>query len=396
MVVHTAHFRWLWSQVAKNNWEMRSAEAAAGSSRAKVRWAALRASARLLARRPVLDSMTRADEALSYRLRPTRDLDQLLDDLQPDLVFNGMHVHGPAGDLPMRIAARRGIPTAAFVYSWDNLTSRSRIFVPYDHYFVWNDRMRDDLLRLYPDVDPDRVDVTGTPQFDFHTKDEYLLPTGELADRIGFDPDRPFVLYTTGVDRHFPEEHRFVRAVSEQLQSLDLDPRPQLVVRTYVKGTSDEMHDLVREGLPDTFFPQTAWHERWYTPAYEDLAVYSSLLRHCAMGVNAASTVSLELLALDKPVLNLGFDPPGSDLPYPLRWVRHIEFDHFDPVARSGATMVARSEADIRRALHTGLDNPGLAASTRRDFIDDFMNPAFDGKSGERVADRLLAIADQV
>ncbi len=63
-----------------------------------------------------------------------------------------------------------GIPTAGFIFSWDNLTSRSRIFVPYDDYLVWTDRVRD-LLRLYREVPPTRIYVTGTPQFDFHFKD---------------------------------------------------------------------------------------------------------------------------------------------------------------------------------------------------------------------------------
>ena len=394
-IVHTAHMRWRWSKVFQNNWELRSAEADAGSTRSRVRWLFLRTTARALAHRRVLDVLTAVDRRASVRLRPTSVFDELFDEIQPDLVFNGMHVHGPRGDLPCRIAAARGIPTAAFIYSWDNLTSRSRIFVPYDDFLVWNDRMKDDLVELYPGIERDHVHVTGTPQFDFHRRTDQLLNRADLAAEIGFDPARPFVLYTTGVDRHFREEHRTVEHVAATLASLDLDPKPQLVVRTYVKGNSPEMRALMERGLPDTVFPEVEWDERWYTPTEQDLRVYSSLLHECAIGINAASTVSLELLALDKPVINLGFDPPGSDLGWPDRWIRHIEFDHFAHVADAGATMIAMSPDDIGPMLRLGLTDPGYNSAIRRSFIADFMGPAFDGTNGVRAAEALLDLVEQ-
>lgn len=392
-LVHTAHMRWRWSKVFEYNWIARSAEAREGGPRARLRWGFLRTAARALANRRVLDRLTQLDRVLSYRLRPTKEFDELLDRLQPDLVFNGMHVHGPSGDLPMRVAAAKGIATSAFIYSWDNLTSRSRIFVPYDDFLVWNDRMDRDLRALYPSIEPEHSHVTGTPQFDFHKSESHQLTREELAAKLDIDPERPFILYTTGVDRHFREEHRTVAFVAEALQRLALPDRPQLVVRTYVKGTSPEMRALMADGLPDTVFPEVEWDEKWFTPSVDDLSVYTSLLHHCALGINAASTVSLELLALDKPVINLGFDPPASELGPPDRWHRHIEFDHYAPVAASGATYVALSPEDLEKYLLLALTDPDANAATRRDFIADFMGPAFDGHNGARAAEALLAIA---
>ena len=104
------------------------------------------------------------------------------------------------------------------------------------------------------------------------------------------------------------------------------------------------MKALARSGLPDVVFPDVKWDEQWLIPAYEDLSEYTSCLKHCAMGINPASTVSLELMMFDKPVMNIGFDPPGSDLPRAYRWSRHIDFDHYRPVADSGGVMVAWSQ----------------------------------------------------
>ena len=390
-LVENAHDRWLWSEVAKNNWELRDRRArSAGTVGRRL---AVKVVSRLLARRPILEGLTRLEQELAYRSRPTREFDALLDEIRPHLVFNGSHIHGQAAELPVRVASKRGIPTATFIFSWDNLTSRSRIFAPYDHYFVWTEGIRRDLLNIYPRVPPDHVVATGTPQFDYHSRDEFRLSRKDLCSRLGIDPSRPFVLYTTGIDNHFYEEHHHVESVARLLGELDLPQRPQLVVRTYAKGTSDDMRELERRGLPETVFRPGLWDDAHQTPHFADLAIYTSLLHHTALGINAASTVSLELMLFDKPVINLDFDPPGVELPWCLGYGRHIRFDHFRPVAESGATMVARSEEDMRVMLQRGLSEPEADSDVRQRFLRQMFSDQLDGRSGRRVADELLRIA---
>ncbi len=392
LLTDTAHDRWLWSAVARNRWAIRQREAAVMGRGARLKRRALAGLATVLARRRVLEGLTALEQRASWALRPTDEFRALFEKLEPDLVFNCSHIHGPAGELPLKVAHRMGIPTAGFIFSWDNLMSRSRIFVPYDYYLVWNERMRRQLLDIYPAVRPDRVLITGTPQFDFHFQPAFWLDRPELCQRIGADPDRPFVLYTTGIDKHFPEEHHHVRLVAELLAQLDIAPKPQLVVRMYVKGTSAAMKRMATTGLPNAVFPPVLWEERWHTPMYADLAVYTSLLRHAALGINAASTVSLELLMHDKPTINLGFDPPGTALPEVFRFERHINFDHFRPVVASGATMVARSADDMRAMLHRGLTQPDGQRPQRTRFIAEMFDGTLDGRSGTRVAQQLVAL----
>lgn len=390
-LLHEAHFLWLDSAVARNVWEIRAAKAR--SLPAKLKRTLIKGLMRPLANRPSLETLTRFERYLSWKLRTGDELVDLFKRLNPDLVFNGSHIHGPAGELPVKIAHRLGIPTAGFIFSWDNLTSRSRIFVPYDYYFVWHQGMRDQLLSIYPNIPPERVFITGTPQFDFHFKPEFWLTREELCRQIGIDPQRPFVLYTTGIAKHFPEEHRTVALVAKLLQTMDISPKPQLVVRTYVKGTSPEMKALASQNLPDVIFPPVRWEEKWYTPMVEDLAIYTGLIRYARLGINAASTVSLELLMHDKPVINLGFDPPGSQIPHAYRWIRHIDFDHYRPVAESGAVMIARSESDMGEMLRIGLIQPNKDSEKRHDFVKRIFGNTLDGESGRRVAEQLINLS---
>ncbi|MGF1504580.1 MAG: hypothetical protein ACFB51_05515 [Anaerolineae bacterium] len=392
-----AHFRWLWSEVARNRWEVwdhlnTSNGAWDPYDRAAPTALPLRKMAySAFANRPALRTLTALENNLTLAMRPTRSFDALFAELKPDLVFNGSHIHGPAGILPVRVAHRMGIPTAGFVFSWDNLTSRSRILEPYDYYLVWHNRMKQQLLTIYPQLDPDRVVPVGTPQFDFHFQPEFILSREELARRIGFDPARPYVLYTTGIAGHFPGETGHVDFVIERLAACE--NRPQLVVRVYAKDSSGRF-DPYRERYASSdhvFFPRMKWDDEWLMPEYDDLYEFTSMVHHAALGINAASTVSLELCIHDRPVINLGFDPPGSTIPHAFRWRRHIDFDHYRPVAESGAVMVASSEEELSAMIERGLNHPQAGSAARRRLLDTMFGGLLDGHAGERAADQLLA-----
>ena len=94
----------------------------------------------------------------------------------------------------------------------------------------------------------------------------------------------------------------------------------------------------------------------------------------------------------DKPVVNLGFDPPGSRLPYPLRWIRHIEYEHYRPVAQSGGVAVAYSLEDLRAMIFQGLTAPEADSQKRLAFVGQMFGSTLDGKSGCRVAETLMAL----
>jgi glycosyltransferase involved in cell wall biosynthesis len=393
-VINTAHYRWIWTEAAKYYWGKHN-KRVQGKPRERVKLFFARLFSIPFANRAMLKLGTRMDRWLQWRFRRTPDLDATFRELKPDLVFNCSHIHGPQADIPLRVAHGQGFKTAAFLFSWDNLTSRGRIMVPYDFFLVWTEGIKKKFLDIYPDVAPERVTVTGTPQFDFHFDPRFHLTREELCRRVGLNPSRPFILYTTGMDPDFAEEYRTVRAVIDFLQTLDETTRPQLLVRTYIKGNSKEMVALAEEmrGHPDVIFPPILWDKQWVMPLEEDLYIYTNLLRHCALGVNGASTVTLELMMMGKPVINLAFEPPGSQLPHYMRFSRHINYEHYRPVAASGGAMVARSVEELKSMILRGLSQPEADREAQTRFLQSFFGDTLDGKSGVRVAEELIRLA---
>ncbi len=390
-IIYDAHMLWLNSKGGIYHHNM-------GALRAKARGRLLFFRIRtfillLMANRPSLQLLTNIENRLTYKLRPDDTFLEIFKELKPDLVFNTSHIHGPVGEYASKMAMKLRIPTVGFLFSWDNLFSRSRINIKYDEYIVWTKKIKKDLMWIYPFINSDKIHITGTPQFDYHFRDEFIISREELAKQIGFDPHRPYILYTTGIATHVLEEYRHVQSIIDYLNEANLPQRPQLVVRTYVKGTSQEMYDIRDKNYPDVFFPKVEWDEVLYTSAYSDLSVYSSLLRNTALGINVASTVMIELFMFNKPAINIAYNPAGSNLSYPKRYSRFIEFEHFAPVAQSGGTVTVHSLEELKKSISEALQDPTKHQREQEAFLKEMFGDTLDGKSGERVAKVLLKLA---
>jgi hypothetical protein len=381
-MIDIAHGRWLWSKAAQERWRLRDSEA-------KTAWRkAIRAAKKSIsipfANRAGLNILSGTERASSRFFRSTDEYLDLYRRIKPTLVFNGSHIHSQNATQAVQAAQWLGIPTATFVFSWDNLTSQGRITLPYDYFLVWNDVLKGQLLDMYPRIDPQKVFVTGTPQFDFHFRPEFYLSREEFCDRVGADPSRPIVFYATGMANHMPGEPEIVEEIADFLESYEPGSRPQLLVRVYPKDRTGRFDEL-RSRRTDILFPAAEWEPEWLTPKFEDSYDLVNTLRHCAIGINVASTVSLELCMFDKPVINIGYNPAsvGTDV---LSYADYYEFDHYKPVVQSGAVSVARSPVEMGELIRDFLTNPRSRSKERKDLIDRMFGKSLDGRSGERVA----------
>ena len=235
-ILELAHGRFLWSAAARQRWRLRDREAA--SPRAWVKRRAKKLAALPFANRTGLALLSGLESRASRGTASTRHYRDLLRAWRPTLVFNGSHSHSSFATYSVHAARSLGIPTAAFLFSWDNLTSQGRIMPPYDSYLVWNESIRAELIRQYPATRPESVFVTGTPQFDFHFRPESHWSRREFCERVGADPARPIVLYTTGTPGLMPGEPELVEGIAGRLRSMGSTAttaagRPQLLVRVY-------------------------------------------------------------------------------------------------------------------------------------------------------------------
>jgi hypothetical protein len=391
-ILDTAHGRWLWSEAAQSRWQVRDLESRRTPA-LRLKRAAKKAISCSFAHRPGLRLLSLVERSCSKWLSTADNIVDLLRGLNPTLVFNASHIHSGIAVQTVQAAQWLGIPTATFLFSWDNLTSQGRIIPSYDHYLVWSDRIKQDLLDIYPGViRPEQVFVTGTPQFDFHFRPEFWWSREEFCSRVGADPARPIVLYSTGMANPMLGEPRIVEGIAGMLREMP-HPTPQLLVRVYPKDRTGRFDDL-KHRCPDVLFPVVPWEPSWLTPLPGDTQLLTNTLRHSDVGINVASTISLELCMLERPVINVAYNPPGIDI-HPFDYRRFYEFDHYKPVAQSGAVMLAHSEDAMKGLIQKALAAPSLSVDRQRDLIGRMFGTTLDGRSSHRVAECLQMLASR-
>ena len=299
---------------------------------------------------------------------------RLFEEINPSVLFCSHQ--RPLSIIQPVIAARQaGIPTATFIFSWDNLTSKGRIMLPFDHYLVWSEHMGRELLRYYPDISQDRIHVVGTPQFDPYADETLLWTREEFFRRVGADPGRPLICYSGGDLGTCPEDPQHLRMLLELIRSGEIRGNPQVIARP-APVDDGKRYDSSRKAFPELIFSRPQWlHMRpgdWASvqPTAEDLQFLANLVRHCDLNINMASTMTLDFSIHDKPVVNIAFDvadPPPFGVSL---WDFFYRFEHYRPVVEIGAARFARSPSELAQHVNAYLDDPALDREERRRLVE--------------------------
>jgi hypothetical protein len=345
--------------------------------------------ARLFARPGGLPRMERRERELLVRDYPhAAEYERLL--RGASLVVSTLpHSHDEAP--PAILARHLGIPSAAWINSWDNLTSKPAYFTGYDHYFVWSERMRSELLRYYPEAAGATVDATGVPHFDWYRCPSMRISREDLCALHGFDPRRPIVLYGTATPHLAPTEHLVVQRLARDLAAAEALGFPQLLVRLHPGEAGGRFRDW--QPGPGVAFQRPGERGRGslagYCPTPAENREFVSSILHADVIVNLASTLTLDAALGDRPAVNVAFDlSPERSFEVPIRQY-YTDYDHYRTVVESGAVRLARSPEELLAHVTAYLRDPGLERENRRRVVELWCGPT-DGGSGRRLAAALL------
>ncbi|HEY9449600.1 MAG TPA: CDP-glycerol glycerophosphotransferase family protein [Gemmatimonadaceae bacterium] len=336
------------------------------------------------------NALCRMTERLYRRSHDLTDVRAQLARCRPDLLWSTVCIS--PREYPYIIAARDlGIPVVTSILSFDNLTSRGRL-PRFDRYLVWNERMRDRLLRFYPYIAPADVMVTGTPQFDFHRRPEFHWSRERTLERLGLPPRSRYFLYSTSHISLAPEEPALVQQIAARLRESDTLAQHQLVVRLHPLDDGARWLGISHE------FPQLrvspAWDsvpdaDCWTLSSREDQSRLVSTIAHADACVNVASTMSLDAAILDRPVINIDFTSE-RDTPRGLMYTEY-EADHYKPLVMSNGIRMARSWEELLSLLERAVSDPTRDSRERAEMARTECGMV-DGKAAQRVADTIIGL----
>jgi hypothetical protein len=322
----------------------------------------------------------------------------LLAEMRPAVLLSSNQ--RPYGVLPAVLAARSlGIPTATCIFSWDNLSSKGPIAAPFDHYLVWGDLMASELRQFYPEIPAERIHVVGAVQFDPHADTSLLRPREQFFRMIGADPARPLLCYSSGEPINSPEDQDHVELLLNLIRQGRIAGNPQVVLRPTPTGDARRF-EAVRQRHPELIYSKPDWLQveevTWDTwaqalPLQSDVALLANLTHHSDLNISVASTMTLDFLAHDRPVVNVAFDiadPPPFPLPL---WDFYYQFEHYQPVIRTGAALFSRSADELAEHINRYLANPRLHAENRRRLLDQELGVPV-GEASPRIVETLLQI----
>jgi hypothetical protein len=294
-------------------------------------------------------------------------------------------------DLVWIMAAKSlGIPTAAWLRSWDNVSTKINILPDFDHYILWSEWLKQDLDKYYPEYKTRNKVITGSLQFDNHLKKENIIPKDEFYNLMGLDINKPFILYAVGGAHICPHEIHIIKFIYQTLQQIEESERPQLLVR---------MHPYIWKTEPDFVNQLPTEVATW--PSRKDAQLFAgssndqllkeykiliSSLFYQAVQINIASTMTLDSAIFDKPVINVGFD--ATSVGYWAQVKHYYRYDHYIPVTDSGAVDVVYNENELKKSILEALHHPEKKQINRKQLVELESGP-MDGAAGKRMVDFL-------
>ena len=356
---------------------------------------ALKPPAWLLAKLRVEKLLENEVEKLLLKYRRSIEAEARLREMQPSVIITT----GPFQyEQPAIFAAAKklGIPTLAYVPSWDNVTTKNRMLFKYDGYIVWSEQIKKELHAVYPYTRRQPVYIVGAPQYDIFLQEKFYVSREEFCRRQNLQPDLPIIVYALG-SPNFLKEHHGALDLAARLVRGELG-KAQMLVRPHPIHDNAELKNDFDKFAPRVRLQQTPNAGRRLNERSQDeqqISEWVNTFRHADVVVNLSSTVTVDAAIFDRPVVNLDFDPqPGAADLELINDINH-KWDHYKPVAESGGVWLVKNFDETANAVRNYLKNPHLHKAKRR-WITEYVCGFPDGKCGERMARAALEFAEIV
>jgi hypothetical protein len=312
----------------------------------------------------------------------------IFDTYKPDLVFIPSITSDDEG-LVLRQAVSRRIKTVGMVRSWDNITvNKGNIRVYPDHLLVHGQILKDDVVR-YADMDPDKITVVGMSHFDYYWN-QARIPREEFFSQLGGDSSKKTIYFMPTGLSDLAQDKKTLAYLENAIRT---DPRfrgAQLMLSSHPntpKPIDYAAPETMVVALSAVFYPGGKFTDKEITK--KDMELMASAIYHSDVVINYQGTTSIDAAAFDKPVINIAFDDYPNK-PY-LKSIRlHYDFDHYQPILKSGGVSVAHSLEEMLEIADMYLRHPEQHRENRRNMLLEQNGGYADGQASVRTASALL------
>lgn len=288
------------------------------------------------------------------------------------------------------------ITTATFIYSWDNLP-KNRMGVQPDYYFVWGEKMREEMLEFYPNIKQNRVFNVGTPQFEFYFDPDLKKSKEQFFSELNLDTKKKVICFSGDDAQTSPYDPYFLADLAEAVRTIGKKDRPQILFRQCPVDKSDRF-DWVLEKYPEIAVSEPLWEaaeSKRYSgiiPKIDDVILLTNIVHYCDLVVNLGSTMAMDFAVLNKPAIYFAYNPV-EDNPKKNWDVEAIyRLSHFDSIHETQPVYWANNPEELPGLIDRALNNSGEKSCERKKWLDKMLTFPIE-KSSRRIVDKLIEIA---
>lgn len=292
-------------------------------------------------------------------------------------------------------AVKLGIKTVAFIFSWDNLASKGRMSGNFDYYLVWSDLMKQELLHFYESVKSKNIEIVGTPQFEPYVLDRYTTTKEEFYTKFNINPNLKTICFSCGDISTSKNDELYIETIANFIIENQLREKVNFIVRTSPAENGQvrfekliNKFNFISWNFPKWKLARNEHQELWTQriPMVEDVVDLRALLDHSTIFINMLSTMSLDAMNFDKPVINPAFGNGANELYDDQRF---LSYQHIQNVIECKATAIVKDEIEFLQAINVALENSNVRLKQQRNLIQLEIGKPLFGTS-KRIVNILL------
>ena len=282
-----------------------------------------------------------------------------LQEHKPDLIF--CTTQRATQSISALLAAKDlGIPTVAFVYSWDNVPKAMQV-VETDYYCVWSDLMKSQVLQYYPFVKDEQIFVTGTPQFEPHY-DSSLKQTKEVFFKEHhLDINKKYICFSGDDETTSPLDQFYLEDLANTVRSLNAKGYNLGIIYRKCPVDFTTRYDAVIEtnndiiSVLDPIWKQvgTQWDQVLPTP--DDFKMLYNVCEHSEFVTNVCSSTVFDFLVHHKPCIYYNYEQP--QLKNGIRDIgQNYKYVHFRSIPSDISVVFCKNKNDLEGLVRQILD----------------------------------------
>ena len=207
---------------------------------------------------------------------------------------------------PILAAQKLKIPTATFIFSWDNLPKATMV-IETDYYFVWSDLMKNELIKYYPYVNDNQVFITGTTQFESHYEKRILVSKETFFKDHNLDLQKDYICFSGDDETTSPDDPQYLYDLAIAIKNLNTKGYNLGIIfrkcpvdfSGRYNNVVEEFKDIIIEINPLWKAIGTEWNA--VLPTKDDNDLLANTINHSLFVANLGSSMVFDYVTFNKP-----------------------------------------------------------------------------------------------